>query len=129
MENDNCILIPQQYVFIWRVSFLSLFSSMYAFYKGHYDLTMVPGGVFLTSIIYWYKPDYSWRRTLDVTYVRLAVIYQIIRAYNAQYSNIYYSTLFLSICFYPLGVYYYKNNHTWSSTYAHNSKYIKFYFV
>jgi len=66
-----------------------LISCIYAIYKNHYDLALVPGGVFLTSINYWRCPDYSWRRYLDMIYVKLALIYQIYRAYNAEYCKLY----------------------------------------
>ena len=36
----------EQYLFIWKIAFLSLFSSTYAIYNSHYDLALVPGGVF-----------------------------------------------------------------------------------
>jgi hypothetical protein len=119
LEN-GCILQTEQCNFIWKVSFLSLFSAIYAGYKGHYDLILSPGGVFLTSILYWIKPDYSWRRTLDISYVKLAVTYQIIRAYRAEKAYLYYATLSSSIFFYNLGVYYYKKKQFWRSTYCHS---------
>jgi hypothetical protein len=39
-------LKPSQYNIIWNVSWLSLSSSLYAVYKGHYNLAFIPGGVF-----------------------------------------------------------------------------------
>lgn len=52
----TCILTKEQYIFLWKISFLSLISCIYAIYKNHYDLALVPGGVFLTSINYWRYP-------------------------------------------------------------------------
>jgi hypothetical protein len=115
---DGCILYPEQYSFIWKASFFSLFSTMYAFYNNHYDLAFVPGGVFLTSINYWYKPDYSWRRYVDMGYVHAALTYQILRAYTAEYSKIYYVSMCFAASFYPLGIYYYNKKQYWRSTYA-----------
>ena len=117
---DDCILYPEQYSFIWKASFFSLFSCIYAFYNNHYDLALVPGGVFLTSINYWYKPDYSWRRYVDIGYVHAALTYQLFRAYNAEYSKMYYFTLSLAMCCYLLGMYYYNKKQYWHSTYAHS---------
>ena len=119
MEKNSCILHKEQYNLIWKVSFLSLFSSMYAVYNKHYDLACVPGGVFITSILYWYKPDYSWRRKLDMMYVKIAVIYQIMRSYHAANFKLYNATLLVSILFYLLGIYYYKKKQLWYSTYSH----------
>lgn len=117
---NGCIVHPEQYNFIWRASFLSLFTSIYAFYNGYYDLALCPGGVFITSINYWRKPDYSWRRNIDIVYVKLAISYQVIRAYNAEYSRMYYIVLFTGLCFYPLGIYLYKKDLLWPSIYAHS---------
>ena len=62
---------------IYRVSYFSLVSATYALYRGHYDLVLVPGGVFLTSIQYWSDPTNVTKRYIDMTYVTSALIYQI----------------------------------------------------
>ena len=93
-------------------------------YKGHYDLVLVPGGVFLTSINYWHKPDYSWRRYVDMVYVKMAVSYQMYRAYNAENARLYYFILFFSIFCYKIGNYYYKKKMYWHSTYSHSMLHI-----
>jgi hypothetical protein len=115
----ECVLNPDQYKIIYNTSFLSLGSSMYALYNGHYDLSICSGGVFLTSINYWIYPDYSWRRYLDMTYVKLALFYQLYSAYRSQYMIHYYSLMFFAISFYPLGIYYHKKNLFWHSTCSH----------
>jgi hypothetical protein len=120
MSINGCILYPEQYNFIWKTSFLSLFSFTYAIYKGHTDLALVAGGVFLTSINYWRKPTYSWRRKIDMVYVKTALLYQLIRAYKAEYRNQYYITIFIAICFYPISYHYYYKKQYWKSTYAHS---------
>jgi hypothetical protein len=120
----SCILNAQQCNIVFRISFLSLATSFYASYNGFYDLALCPGGVFLTSINYWRKPDYSWRRYLDMAYVKLAMSYQLYRAYKSQYMAQYYILMVFAICFYQLGIYYYKKNKYWESTYAHCSLHI-----
>jgi len=118
------VLYPEQYKIIYNVSFLSLASSMYAVYNGYYYLAMCPGGVFLTSINYWRHPDYSWRRYLDMTYVKLALIYQLYKACGSQYMVYYYSIMLIALSTYPLGIYYYNKNMYWHSTYLHCSLHI-----
>jgi hypothetical protein len=115
----ECILYPEQYKIIYNVSFLSLGTSIYAVYNGYYDLSVVPGGVFLTSINYWIYPDYSWRRYLDMSYVKMAFIYQVYKAYGSQYMVYYYLLMFVAVSMYPLGIYYYKKQLFWHSTYVH----------
>lgn len=112
-------LTPEQYSFIYNVSFLSLGSSLYAIYNGYYKMSMYPGGVFLTSINYWRKPDYSWRRYLDIGYVKFALASQLYNAYGAQYGREYYTVTLIAVCFYALGVYCDKKSLHLYSTYAH----------
>ena len=103
LTEDGCILYPEQCYFLCKISILSLLASLYALYKEYYELALIPFGVFLTSLIYWHKPiPNSWRHTLDVTYVKFALFYNSIRAYNSEYYIIYYITIIISLCFYPL---------------------------
>lgn len=115
----ECILYPEQYKIIYNISFLLLGTSIYGVYNGHYDLSICPGGVFLTSINYWVYPDYSWRRYLDMTCVIWALNYHLYKAYSSQYMISYYSLMFAAVSMYPLGVYYHKKKQFWHSTYAH----------
>ena len=104
---------------VWNVSWLSLGSSIYALYNGHYDIAFVPGGIFLTSINYWRYPDYSWRRYIDIYYVYTGFTYQLIRAYRAEYATTYYSTLLIALVCYPTGMYYHHKQNYWYSAYMH----------
>lgn len=112
-------LQQNQYKIIFNMSFLSLGSSIYAIYNGYHILSLCPGGVFLTSINYWRKPDYSWRRYLDMIYVKLALSYQFYKAYKSQYMVQYYTIMILAMMCYPIGIYYYNKKFYWHSTYAH----------
>lgn len=74
--------------------------------------------------MYWYKPTLCWRQTLDIVYVKFALFYHILRGYNSYYVIIYYITLGISLCFYPLGIYLYNKQLYWESTYAHSMVHI-----
>jgi len=113
------ILIPEQYNLIYRVSWISLASTLYALYRNHYTLWFVPGSIFLTSINYWRKPDYSWRRYLDIVVAKSMIAYQLTMAYKSEYAPIYYLITGTALSCYPLGIYYYKKEEHWKSTYAH----------
>ena len=117
--------------FIFRVSFISFLSSIYALHCECYDLAAVPGGVFLTSVNYWRDPVYGWRRNLDMSYVAAALTYQNYRAYHllspsspSSSSQLpalltYYTLMGIGIGCYPLSVHLYKKKDIWSSTYVH----------
>ena len=62
----DTILNLEQSTAIYYVSHILLISSVYAFYQKHYHLFIAPAAIFVTSIHYWKKPDYSYRRYLDI---------------------------------------------------------------
>jgi hypothetical protein len=120
-------LKPSQYNIIWNLSWLSCSSSLYAMYKGHYNLAFIPGGVFLTSINYWREPAVSsWRRTLDVGYVNLALFYQLYKVYitNAEHAKEYYFFTGIAGLCYPIGVYYYNKKKYWKHIIFHGGLHI-----
>ena len=120
----ECILYPEQCRVIFNVSFLTLGSCVYAIYNGHYDFAVCSGVVFFTSINYWRKPTYCWRRKLDMICVKLALIYHLYRAYRAQYMIEYYTIMFFALNFYPLGIYYHEKKLYWRATISHSGLHI-----
>ena len=113
------VLPPTYSNILWGGSWMSLASALYAIHRGHYDLAIIPGGVWLTSINYWRKPDYSWRRYVDISYVHLSLAYQIWRARNSEYRIYYYTTLAIGCSFFPLGVSFYQSDDICKSTLCH----------
>ena len=97
----DVILPPSHHWFLWRLSWLSLFSSLYALHQKHYYLALVPFSVFVTSVMYWCHPDYSWRRYLDMFVVHGALFYQLYRGQDAENREVFYVVIFVACCFYP----------------------------
>jgi hypothetical protein len=118
-SQELTILHKDQYTMIYRFSHILVGTCMYGIYRQHYYLAVCPGFIYLTSINYWRKPDYSWRRYLDMAVVKSTIIYQHIMAYNAEYAIPYYTIFGLGIFMYPIGIYYYSTNDYWKSTYSH----------
>ena len=121
---QGCLLYPAQYNLIWRVSFVSAFSSAYAVYRGHCNLAIVPGSVLLTSLNYWRQPTYGWRRNLDIACVWTALIYQSVCAYRMSTAVPYYRVMGIASLLYPTSIYLYKKKCYWGSTYAHSMLHI-----
>jgi len=118
-------LKPCQYNIIWNMSWLSLCSSIYAIYKGHANFALIPGGVFITSTNYWRYPVIdSWRRYIDLSYVNMALLYQLYHSYNAQYANEYYFFTGLGCLCYPIGMYYYNKKKYWKHIIFHSGLHI-----
>ena len=108
--------------FLWKISFVSIFSSIYAVYQKHYILALLPAGVFLTSINYWRHPDYSWRRYVDILFVNFALIYQTYYAFSHTAEHLDISLVFMGAAaqFYLFGIYFYIMKQYWLSAYCHS---------
>jgi len=120
---SGCVVSPEQAKYIYNISYLCIPVTIYAIYRTHYDLAMVPFGVFLTSINYWYYPTYSWRRTLDTFAVKFSILYQIYRSIVAENAIMYYVFLSISIIFYQLSNRVHKK-HSWLGTIFHSGVHI-----
>ena len=118
---NSCLYPKKHNSFLYSTAWLSLTSGMFAIYKKHYDLAIVPLGVWLSSILYWHNPVYhSWRRTIDVTVVRTALVYQLWRARSAEYKNPYYATVGIACCCYPLSSYFLSQKNYSLSVFSHS---------
>jgi hypothetical protein len=113
------ILDEPQYMVLYKSSYTILISIAYALYRKHYVLIIVPSMVFLTSINYWRKPDYSWRRYFDMITVKCMMVYQIYVAYNAQFINHCLVLWVIGTFAYYFATVKYWNGDRWSSVYLH----------
>jgi hypothetical protein len=123
--DKDLVYLPECSQILWTSSWLFLGTSVYTVYKKQYDLVIVPGGIFLTSINYWRDPHFnSWQRTVDVYYIYFSFLYQVMRCYNSQ--NIMYFLLGLVICFllYKVSGMTYNNNMILLSAILHSCLHI-----
>ena len=104
---------------LWKTSWLTGLSSMYAFCKQQNTTGIILGNVFLTSVNFWKYPTLSWRRTMDIWMVRTCLLYQIHRSNTNQYGNIWMFLTSISITSYLRGCAEYRKLKYWTSTYNH----------
>lgn len=76
--------------FIYNLAPLSFISSAIAFYRGHYDLFIVPLSVGCTTLLFWKEPTYGWRRNTDIIVSSCGLLYQIYRVYLMENPSILY---------------------------------------
>jgi len=93
--DDHLALPSSVSKWLFRVSWLSSTTFLLAVYMHLFDLAIVPAAVLFTSINYWRRPDYSWRRYVDIITVQLTIYYQVVRAVDAPepYRTAFYCTL------------------------------------
>lgn len=120
--NDDKLVYDLQYCrILWTSSWLFFGTSIYTIYTQQNDLIVIPSGLFLTSINYWRHPRFnSWARTIDVYFVYISFMYQIIRCYNAQYIIHFFFGILWCQVFYRLSETCYKYKMFFLSTLFHS---------
>ena len=116
---EKCILYPDQYNLIYKMTYMTLFTMLYGLYNTHNILSIFLFLAFLSSSNYWRYPIYCWRRTIDIYCVNSVLIYHLICAINAQYAKQYYIIVITGSLCYPLSWYFYNKKYYWISTYFH----------
>jgi len=89
------------------VSFLALFSFITAIYLGKYYASIPAFSVFITSILFWSKPEEKWRMYIDIVVVQLALYYSIYYAYtNMSYQKFcrYFTVLGVSLIYFLVAI-------------------------
>ena len=116
---EPLVLSYEYSIYIWYVSWLSLLSSGFGYYKQvPCSLYIIPFSVFVTSILYWHKPDYSWRRYLDIGVVISGLLYKLYYAFSTTIYAEYYAIMVLAISCYGISTYC-ANKHAGLSTFWH----------
>jgi hypothetical protein len=118
-KNKTMMLTYEQYIILWKTSFLSLISFATACYNKKYYCSLIPLIVFFTSINHWRKPEYSWRRNIDLFCVRTGLVVNLIVAYNSQNYKLFYPVVFAASSCYPISIFLNKRKKIWASVYVH----------
>ena len=121
---DHRIATPEQARLIWMLAWLSFVSGCVGVSQGHYDLSLVPFGVWTTSLLFWSNPVYGWRRRLDMFVVSSGVMYNYYRAYTASHMIPYYAITGCAVICYPIGHYYHAKGQTWKGCMWHGGIHI-----
>ena len=121
LHTNTCILLPEpeQYYFICKISLMFLLSIFNSFYHGYYDMSLLAIMVQFTSLLYWSKPEYNWKRNTDMIIANFMILYHCVRAYGSENSILFYTFTSLGIiCYFISWDYFYKKEY-WYSVYSH----------
>ena len=92
------MILPKQYSQrIFKSSFLTLISVATSIHFKLYNFTLVTTSVFLTSVNYWRRPVYGWRRNIDIFTSVSGCIYQTL---HVRSNRLYFVCIALGILCY-----------------------------
>lgn len=112
---------PEEALIIRNASWLSLIgSSIQWFYYNTRGLSIGTFSVFLTSQLYWKKPTYGCRRTMDMSVVFLVFLYYMYSSFHVENPHLYYVFTGTSICCYYVGWKEYNKGYTKRAAYIHS---------
>jgi len=121
---NGCIIPQDQSYFLCIVSCIHFIAFLYAFKQGLLYLAIHPLAIFFTSINYWRKPMYNWRRNTDIICVFIALLTHILHSIKAQNGLLYRCITTIALLFYPISWYLLKRKYLWGSTIAHSMLHI-----
>lgn len=120
------ILLPEQCSVLLQTSVIPIFAVGYSYYREYYDFTISTTAVFAASIMYWSKPEYNWKRNLDMFIANFSVLYHCVRAYKSERYVPFYLFTMLGVICYMSSWKLYNQNKIWTSVYLHSGVHILF---
>jgi len=109
---------PYSYL-LYRSSYITAISVCYALYTNKLIYSITAGSVLCTSILYWKNPTLGLRRNIDMTVVRIVLVYHSYSAIGTTYAFEHYVFTWFSILCYGLSCYFYYKNCLFASTILH----------
>jgi len=110
--------------FLKAMSGLTFMCGLYGFYKNQYILATFPLVVVVTSLNYWRKPEYGWRRNIDIATVLTGVSIYLYTSFKTNQQRMYGTNMCICGGLYGLSWYLYKKGYNWLSTISHGSIYV-----
>ena len=120
--DDYLYHIPrEQAEIIFYVCFLMVFTSIYAFIKRQYDLSILSMVVLFTSLNHWSDPQIGIVRNLDIVASWFGFIYVVLRVFFIQrgITVLFWMFYFVAVFAYVVGWYLFNNGHILYSTISH----------
>jgi len=117
----DTILEREQTNLLLLSSLSTLCSGVYCFYKGYVLMASIPLSIYMTSVMYWWHPDYSWRRYLDIAVVNtlIPLHHGIVFVYQYQLIVPYFFLCACGFLSFLYGLILFNAGHKWPSTIAH----------
>jgi hypothetical protein len=105
---------------IWHIAWINLVATFYALMTPNWREFPIPLIGFVTSLLHWKDPiEGSLRQQIDMLVVKLTGLYQLYRAYGAQYMKPYYLLFACGLVSYYMGCRYYEESTYHISCYCH----------
>lgn len=115
----GCLVSKSQSKLLHWVSRLSMVTGIVGVLNGYVWLGSgtILGGIFGGN--YWIDPKYSWRRTIDISWVQLMMWSHLWAAFSSPQMVPYYVIQLIGSVLYGISWYLHKMGDSWGSTFMH----------
>lgn len=121
MSKEHMICSAEEARLLWRTSWTCApAAAIQYFYYSNADIAAISLLVLMSSLVYWHKPTYGWRRNTDMICVFIGITHNMYCASSATNPNSYYFFTALGVNIYGIGWYYYKRGELHKSIYMHS---------
>lgn len=115
------VLSKEQSQFIYKISYLFIFTTVYQLLRKQYLLALQIFILHLTSIMYWRKPKWkSFTRKIDMGYISVMLIFSISYCIYNKCCYTYITLSIIACIFWLISNYFYNKHYYWRSTYCHS---------
>ena len=122
-EKEQFVVSPENARITFCTSFVALSTLALAAVLRVYDGIAVTTLVFLTSVNYWRRPVYGFRRNLDIAAAGVCLAYQTLRSFSVEplYQAGYLTSSYAGVVIYFIGLYLSRRNrrHETTGAYMH----------
>ena len=119
-DADDKLIVPKLHAYVLYIySHLWFINALYGLYMNHYIHSLIPLAVGCTSLLYWNKPMYGWRRNIDMTVSIFSISYITYQHIDLPVWPIYVIIKILGYLSYYLSYYFYDKNQLELSTFLH----------
>jgi hypothetical protein len=118
-EERNWVIPKSHSRYICVMSICSVISASYAVKQNLFHMSIGPFTIFLSSINYWRKPVYGFRRNFDIGCSLFSLTYHILCSIKMQRAFLYCSIMTIACLCWPLSWYMYNKKYFWTSTIIH----------
>ena len=124
-KHSHCMVSLHQARYIWFLSWLSFFSPLFGYVRGHPLYTLLPPfAIYISSLLYWWYPTYGLRRNIDMITVFIAYCMQFYNATLFKHNFFFYLFEAFAVLSYPVGWMYHKKGNTWGGIFWHGNIHI-----
>ena len=116
---DGCLAPPDQATFLYWMSWMGMVTGLIGMWNGY---TYLGAGTCIGSVfaqMYWSNPTYSWRRTLDMSWVQLLIWTHLWVALGSSQVILYVLIQILGAISYFVSWMFLRQGHSWAGTFTH----------